>query len=136
MRHRNLVFAVLLGLFMTFSAHSQNIVDFAGKGYPGDLSLKSGRKADPAMPQVTGRITDVAGRSIKAAEITFFCLDSDHVSSVRTNAFGYYQVSDLLDGHEYLLSIHHKKYLFLIAPDSFTVGPEEKVFDFQGESAR
>src|SRR5690348_14614443 len=92
MRHRNLVFALILGLFAGFSTYSQNI-DFGGKGINGDLSLKGGRKADPVTPQVWGRITDLGGRSIKAAEVMFFCLDCDQVSTVRTNAFGYYQVS-------------------------------------------
>jgi hypothetical protein len=135
MRHRNLVFALILGLFAGFSTYSQNI-DFGSKGINGDLSLKGGRKAAPVTPQVWGRITDLGGRSIKAAEVMFFCLDCDQVSTVRTNAFGYYQVSDLLNGHDYLLSIQHKKYLFLIAPDPLTVGPETVTLDFTGELAR
>jgi hypothetical protein len=136
MRHRNLVFAAFFGLFAVVSTYSQDISDLAGKGIMADQSFKGGRKADPAPPQVKGRITDFAGRSIKAAEVTFFCLDSDQFSTVRTNAFGYYQVSDLLDGHSYILSIQHKKYLFLIAPDAFTVGLEPLEFDFFGDLAR
>ena len=136
MRHRNLVFAAFFGLFAVVSTYSQDISDLAGKGIMADQSFKGGRKADPATPQVMGRITDFAGRSIKAAEVTFFCLDSDQFSTVRTNAFGYYQVSDLLDGHSYILSIQHKKYLFLIAPDAFTVGLEPLEFDFFGDLAR
>lgn len=132
MRHRKLVFAVLLGLFASFSTYSQDLLGLAGKGQ----AVKGGGKADPETPQVMGRITDFAGRSIKAAEVTFFCLDSDQASTVRTNAFGYYQVSDLLDGHSYILSIQHKRYLFLIAPDAFTVGGNALVFDFFGDLAR
>lgn len=136
MRHRKLVFAALLGLFAAVPAYSQDLLDVAENGIGANRWLKGGRNTDPAMPQVIGRVTDLAGRSIKAAEVTFFCLDSDQVSKVRTNAFGYYQVSDLVDGHTYLFSIQHKRYIFLIAPDSFTVGPEPFEFNFQGELAR
>lgn len=137
MRHRNLVFAAFLVLFAAFTTHAQEIeFDVVGHATEVNDVLRGGRKADTTTPQVTGRVTDFVGRSVKAAEITFFCLDSDEVASVRTNAFGYYQISSLTDGHSYLLSIQHKKYLFLIAPDAFTVGPETLEFNFLGELAR
>ena len=132
MRHRNLVFAALLGLFLAFNIHGQEReFDFER-----DLLENGGRKTDGATPQVLGRVTDFAGRSIKAAEIRFVGIDAEQLVSVKTNAFGFYQTAGLTPGRSYFVSVHHRKYLFIIVPTEVFVGDTPVVIDFQGEWAR
>lgn len=95
----------------------------------------------PAVPvnvvssenQVLGRVTDFAGRSIRSARITLFCLDSDQVHRTSTNTFGYYQFKTLTEGHSYLVSIDHARYLFLSGSISVTVAEEPIEIDFQAQ---
>lgn len=137
MRYQTLVFAAFLVVLAAYSAQAQELTFQLGEeGFEAQRDLRGGRKADPAPPQVMGRITDFAGRSIKAAEVTFFCVDCDEVVKVRSNAFGYYTVSDLTDGHTYLIAVQHRKYLFLIGSDQVTAGPETFEFNFLGEPVR
>ena len=137
MRHRNLVFAAFVGVFAVFSAHSQTIdFDLGSDGYKADRGIRGERKSDPLTPQVMGKVTDFAGRSVKAAEIRFLGVEFDDVVSVRTNAFGFYQVANLTPGRSYFVSVNHKKYLFLIAPTEVLVGDATLEFNFQGELAR
>lgn len=137
MRHRNLVFAAVLGLFLAIPAYSQAIdLDLGSDRYQADRVLRGGRKADPLTPQVMGRVTDFAGRSVKAAEIRFIGVEFDEVVSVRSNAFGFYQTAELTPGHSYFVSVNHRRYLFLIASTEVLVGDETLEVNFQGELAR
>jgi hypothetical protein len=132
-----LVFATLLGIFGAFTAHAQGQeFAFVGAVSGADRIINGGRKADPVTPQVTGRVTDFAGRSVKAAKVRFIGVEFDETVTVRTNAFGYYQVAELTSGHSYFVSVNHRRYLFLIAPTEVLVGDEPLEFNFQGELAR
>lgn len=132
MRHRNLVFAALFGLFLAFTAPAQDIDFDFGLGPVANRA----QKAEPATPQVQGQVTDFAGRSIRAAEVRFVDMDADEIVSVKTNAFGFYQTADLTPGRSYFVSVHHRKYLFIIVPTEILVGDTTIRIDFQGESAR
>ncbi len=134
MRHRILFFAIVLTLSAAFSAHAQ-VIEFA-QIMRGQSDLRGKKGREPKVPQVMGRVTDLTGRSINAAEITLFCVDSDEVIRVRSNAFGYYQVSGLADGHEYLLSVSHRKYLFVLGSESIVAGDQTFEINFIGESGR
>jgi hypothetical protein len=137
MRHRNLAFAALFGLIAAFTGYSQAVEpEFGSDGYHADRGLRGGRKADPVTPQVTGRVTDFVGRSVKAAEVRFIGVEFDETVTVKTNAFGYYQVAELTLGHSYFVSVNHRRYLFLITPTEVLVGDEPLEFNFQGELAR
>ncbi|MDI1240965.1 MAG: carboxypeptidase-like regulatory domain-containing protein [bacterium] len=138
MRHRNLVFAAFFGLIAAFTAHSQAIdLTLGPDGSQADRGLRDGRKANSLYPQVMGRVTDFAGRSVNAAEIRFIGVEFDEVVSVRTNAFGFYQVADLAPGHSYFVSVHHRRYLFLVAPGTEVLaGNKPTVMDFLGELSR
>lgn len=125
MRHRKLVFAAFLATFIGFATAAVE-----GQG-------QKNRQGEDATPNVTGRVTDLAGRSIRHAEITLYCWDSDEFVKATTNSFGYYRITGLKDGHAYMLvGVEHKRYLFLIAPLEFTVGREPLEFNFLGEVAR
>ena len=134
MRHRNLVFTALLALFAAFSVYSQDIGDAFGPEFEGYIN--SGRKADPSTPQVFGQITDLAGRSVKSAVVSFIGLDTDEVVTVRSNVFGYYQTADLTPGKTYIISVEHRRYLFLLPSLEVTVGEQPIEFNFMGEFAR
>ena len=137
MRYRNLVFAAVFGLFIAVTAQSQTIeLGQIADGPRADGGLKGGKKADPRTPQVTGQVTDFAGRSVKAAEVRFIGVEFDEVVTVRTNVFGFYQVGELTPGRSYFISVQHRKYLFLGTPTEILVGDEPVVVDFEGESAR
>ena len=136
MRHRNLVFAALLGLFATFSAYSQDIGDSLRDSSEFESSMKGGRKADPATPQVYGQITDFGGRSVKSAVVSFIGLDTDEIVKVRSNVFGFYQTTDLTPGRTYSISVEHRRYLFLLPSINVTVGDEPVEFNFMGDLAR
>lgn len=137
MRHRNLIFAAFFGLFLAFTVQAQTIeFDLGIDAFQPDRGLIGGKKADPQTPQVLGRVKDFAGRSVKAAEIRLIAVDADEIVTVKSNAFGFYQVTDLTPGRTYLISVQHRKYLFLIAPIDLTVGDEPIKIDFEGELAR
>ena len=137
MRHRYLVFAALLALFAAFSAYSQDYSQDIGDAFGGPKrSIDGSRKADPSTPQVFGQITDIAGRSVKSAVVSFIGLDTDEVVTVRSNVFGYYQTADLTPGKTYLISVEHRRYLFLLPSLEVTVGEQPIEFNFMGESAR
>ena len=123
MRYRKLAFAAILATFIGFAATT--------------VEGQKDRPGEEATPNVTGRVTDFAGRSIRHAEITLFCLDSDEIVKVKTNSFGYYRIANLTEGHRYLLAgVQQRRYLFLITEIEFTVGNEPLEFDFLGEVAR
>lgn len=83
--------------------------------------------------QVLGRVTDFVGRSVRAARITLYCLDTDRVYRATSNSFGYYQFAGLTEGHSFLMSIDHTRYLFLNGSISITLDSEPVEIDFQAE---
>jgi len=134
MRHRILYFAIVLTLSAAFTAHAQ-VIEFA-EVLRGQSDLRGKKGDEQEVPQLMGRVTDLAGRSINAAEVTLFCVDSDEVVRVKSNAFGYYQVSGLANGHTYLLSVSHRRYLFVGGSESILAGDRTFEINFIGESGR
>ena len=135
MRHRILVFATVLGLFAAFTAQAQDSEIAAAFGESFRLDV-GGKKSESETPQVIGRITDFAGRSVRTAEVRFVGVEFDEVVSVKSNAFGFYQTAGLTPGRSYFISVHHRKYLFLIPTIEVVVGDEPVEYDFLGELAR
>jgi len=135
MRHRILVFAAVLGLFAAFTAYGQDIAITSefGRVQP---DLRGKKAGEPETPQVMGRVTDLVGRSVRAAEVRFIGIDFEETISAKTNAFGYYQTAELTPGRSYFISVSHRRYLFLIAPIEVLIGDETIEFNFEGESAR
>ena len=94
------------------------------------------RGADPAAAYVMGRITDFSGRSVRGAEVVLFSLDSDDVKRVVTNGFGYYRFQDLNLGESYLISVQHRRYIFVMGSTSFTLEGAPIQIDFQADELR
>jgi len=123
MRHRNLVFAAFLAIFLGFSAAT--------------VEGQKTRPGEEVTPNVVGKVEDLAGRSIRHAQITLYCWDSDEFVSATSNSFGYYRITGLKEGHAYtLVGVEHKRYLFLIVPLEIKVGSEPVELNFLGEVAR
>ena len=123
MRHRNLIFAAFLAISIGFSAAT--------------VEGQKGRPGEEVAANVIGKVEDLAGRSIRHAKITVYCLDSDEFVSATSNSFGYYRITGLKEGHAYMLvGVEHKRYLFLTAPLEFTVGSEPVELNLFGEFAR
>jgi hypothetical protein len=91
------------------------------------------RGEDESGAYVMGRVTDFGGRSVRGAEVVLFSLDSDDVKRVVTNGFGYYRFQDLNLGESYLISVQHRRYLFVGGSTSFIVEGEPIQIDFQAE---
>lgn len=83
-----------------------------------------------------GRVTDAAGRSVKAARIMLYCLETDQIYRASSNTFGYYQFKGLADGGTFLASISHARYIFLTGSLSFTLTGEPVEVDFQAGRIR
>ena len=123
MRHRNLVFAAFLAIFVSFLA-----------------ATAEGQKVRPGEEvesNIVGKVEDLAGRSIRHAQITLYCWDSDEFVTTTSNSFGFYRFSGLKEGHTYMLTgVEHKRYLFLILPIEITIGSKPQEMNFLGEVAR
>ncbi len=125
-----LVICAALIVIFAVSAFSQMTRDATT-----EFSLNSERHIASGLSegQVLGRVTDFAGRSVRSARITLFCLDTDQVHQVSTNAFGYYQFKTLIEGHNYLVSIDHPRHLFLAGSISVTIAEDPIEIDFRAE---
>lgn len=142
MRYSTLVFAAFMAVFAPFASTSavaqkaervievnpvdEIIVDYLAKA-------DQERGGDPAGTYVMGRVTDFSGRSVRGAAIMLFHLDSDEVFRATTNGFGYYRFPNLAEGANYLISIQHRKYIFVMGSVSFTTEATPLQIDFQAE---
>jgi hypothetical protein len=150
MRYSTLVFAASLAVFASFGAGSaiaQKAERPVLKDPPPAIEVKPvedfvidylavsdrERGGDSAAAYVMGRVTDFSGRSVRGAEITLYNLDSDDVKRVVTNGFGYYRFPNLNDGQSYLISVKHRRYLFVMGSTSFTLEGAPIQIDFQAE---
>ncbi|MBL8122786.1 MAG: carboxypeptidase regulatory-like domain-containing protein [Blastocatellia bacterium] len=89
---------------------------------------------DTTIAYVTGRVTDVYGRGISRARISLFDLDRDAEYTATSNAFGYYRINDLPVGDFYVMSVAHKRYLFLNGSVSFMLDDNLTGINFLGEN--
>lgn len=89
---------------------------------------------DTTIAYVTGRVTDVYGRGINRVRISLFNVDSDEQYTATTNAFGYYRINDLPVGDYYVMSVAHKRYLFLNGSTSFSLEDDLTGMDFVADN--
>jgi hypothetical protein len=80
-----------------------------------------------APASVAGRVATESGRGISGAVITMFNTATGESHTQRTNAFGYYRFNDMAVADFYVMTVSHKRYLFLEASRSFTL--QEDMFD-------
>jgi len=131
MRYQNFVFSVFVGLILSqigtvANAQVRGIPEgIETKAVAGSLIddlLKSDEEEDidPTETFAVGRVVDYAGRSVRSARVILFHLDTDKVSLVDTNSFGYYRFGGLKEGN-YLIAVTHRRYIFVMGSMSFTV---------------
>lgn len=80
-----------------------------------------------APASITGRVATQSGRGISGAVVTIFNTATGESQSYLTNSFGYYRFNDLPVSDFYVMTVSHKRYLFLEASRSFTL--EEDMFN-------
>jgi hypothetical protein len=83
--------------------------------------------ATAAPASVSGRVTDANGRGIPNV-IVSARTDGSEVKTAMTNSFGYYQLSNLSSGRNYVLEASSKRYMF--APIVFSLGDNLEDMDF------
>jgi hypothetical protein len=76
---------------------------------------------------VSGRVSTSSGRGISGAMVSIFNTSTGDSFTRMTNTFGYYQFNDLPVSDFYVMTVSHKRYLFLEPSRSFTL--EEDMFD-------
>lgn len=89
---------------------------------------------DTTIAFVTGRVTDVYGRGISRTRISLFNLNRDGEYTATSNAFGYYRINDLPVGDFYVMSVAHKRYLFLNGSTSFSLEDNLTGMDFVADN--
>lgn len=85
--------------------------------------------ADPA--DVSGRVTDSSGRGISGARLTVFNVITGEARYASSNTFGYYKFTGLQTGEFYIMSVEHKRYLFLTPSISFSLEDNISGLNFQ-----
>ena len=91
-------------------------------------TFTNGQLTPSAAPaDVSGRVSTSFGRGISGAMVTIFNTSTGDSFTRMTNTFGYYQFNDLPVSDFYVMTVSHKRYLFLEPSRSFTL--EEDMFD-------
>ena len=74
-----------------------------------------------APASVTGRVTDRFGRGIAGARVQLFNASTGAATYAISNTFGYYRFIDVEVGEFYVMSLTHKRYLFVNGSTSFSL---------------
>lgn len=153
MRYRILViaaFAAVLAWIAPIAAYAQRAVVIPQRRPPAvdikpvdDVVAEHFAKVDKENGEETdstyvmGRISDFSGRSIRGADVALFSLDSNElVRRVTTTPFGYYRFEGLKEGEGYLISVQHRRFIFVGGSISFTIESTPIQIDFQAEEMR
>lgn len=83
-----------------------------------------------ANATVSGRVVDSSGRGISRARISITAASTNVVTTVITNPFGYYTISNLESTDFYYMSVSHKRYSFSNNLLSFTLNEDLSGADF------
>ncbi len=83
-----------------------------------------------ANSTVSGRVTDSYGRGISGARISVNDASTGAVTTVATNPFGYYTVTNLESADFYIMTVSHKRYTFANSSRSFTLNQDLLGADF------
>jgi hypothetical protein len=83
---------------------------------------------------VKGRVTDGYGRGISNVRLTVFNVNTNAIYFFSTNTFGYYRFLDLPVGDFYVMSVQHKRYLFIEGSVSFMLDGNMTDVDFQASN--
>ncbi len=91
----------------------------------------NGQLAPSAAPaSVSGRVATSSGRGISGAIVSIHNTDTGESFTRMTNTFGYYRFNDLPVSSFYVMTVVHKRYLFMDASRSFTLDDDMFGVDF------
>ena len=90
------------------------------------VNLVTGPTAAPV--QLSGRVVNYYDRPISGAIITVSQMSTGEIRYAFTNQFGYYRMSDLPSGENYIVTVRSKRYRF--DPASVVIGLNEDIVDF------
>lgn len=79
---------------------------------------------------ITGRVTSRSGRSISNAKVQLFDANGENSWCAFTNSFGYYRFDMAEVGVQYVVSVGHKRYLFVEGTTSLIVAGNTTGIDF------
>ena len=85
---------------------------------------------------ITGRVKMPNGRPIKSAVIVLKDPDTGEVvRSTYSSSFGYYRLDQIESGRLYVLSVSHKRYLFVFPAQLLEINEDRAGVDFTGEAS-
>jgi len=88
-----------------------------------------------AAVSISGRVKMPDGRPIKAATIVLKDPDTGEVvRSTLSSSFGYYRLDQVESGRQYVLSVSHKRYLFVFPAQLLEINEDRTGVDFTGEA--
>ncbi len=88
-----------------------------------------------ATVSISGRVKMPNGRPIKSATIVLKNPDTGEVvRSTLSSSFGYYRLDQIESGRLYVLSVSHKRYLFVFPAQLLEINEDRAGVDFTGEA--
>jgi hypothetical protein len=104
--------------------------DFSGAQ---DLQLATSAIIQPSAADATiaGRVTDSYGRAIASAKLTLTNAMTGQVETAYTNTFGYYKFDAVQVGDFFVMSVQHRRYLFVNGSVSFSLEDNISGLNFQ-----
>jgi hypothetical protein len=94
------------------------------------VSAIIGTTPTAAPASITGRVRDAYGRGISYARVQLFDALTGEARTAYSNSFGYYRFDEVTVGNLYVMSVAHKRYLFLDGSTSFTLEADLAGMDF------
>lgn len=102
--------------------------------HPKQFSVRAADNSSVSPAFVQGRVVTSDGRGIVRAVITVMNADTGETFRAYTSSFGYYRITGLPTSELYILTVAHKRYLFLDASVSFTLKEDIHGLDFTASS--
>src|SRR5436190_21081475 len=85
---------------------------------------------------ISGRVKMPNGRPIKSAVIALKDPDTgDVIRSTYSSSFGFYRLDQIESGRLYVLSVSHKRYLFVFPAQLLEINEDRAGVDFTGEAS-
>ena len=129
----------LLGISCAESVSDNSVYDIDNRQVQVAVDLReivtctftNGTLISTAAPAViTGRVTDRYGRGISNARLQLFDASTGESTYATTNTFGYYRFDDVETDSFYVMSVSHKRYMFVNGSTSFSLTADVADMDF------
>jgi len=100
-----------------------------------DMAERFSIAGNGATVSISGRVKMPNGRPIKSATILLKDPDTGEVvRSTLSSSFGYYRLDQVESGRQYVLSVSHKRYLFVFPAQLLEINEDRAGVDFTGEA--